>query len=66
MDVCYILMMDDAFLNKMGYPPEIVLPHEMGPLQWMAGGSSRRTAALDFGSGDLFSFAHAFQTSQLF
>jgi hypothetical protein len=27
---CYILMMDDAFLKKMGYPPEIVLRHEMG------------------------------------
>jgi hypothetical protein len=27
---CYILMMDDAFLNKMNYPPEIVLRHEMG------------------------------------
>jgi hypothetical protein len=30
MDVCYILMMDDDFLNKMNYPPGIVLRHEMG------------------------------------
>ena len=27
-DRCYILMMDDEFLNKMNYPPEIVLRHE--------------------------------------
>jgi hypothetical protein len=29
-DRCYILMMDDDYLAKLNFPPEIVLRHEIG------------------------------------